>query len=95
MPQSTAIELHLPPEIAAAMRARDRGSRSDEEGIRVRLAVALFAEGAISLGKAAALAAMNQYEFALYLKRMGLPAFDYTCSDYEEDKEFASSLSHG
>jgi len=59
MAEATVIEVHLPGEVAAAMRMRDR-SGTDEERVRVPLALGLFAQGTISLAKAAALAAMTR-----------------------------------
>jgi len=91
MAEATVIEVHLPGEVAAAMRMRDR-SGTDEERVRVPLALGLFAQGTISLAKAAALAAMTRLEFSALLKRVGVPAFEYRESDYEDDLTFASSL---
>jgi Uncharacterised protein family (UPF0175) len=64
MEQGTLVELHVPLDILAALRARQRASRSDEERLKTPLAVGLFAEGTISLAKAARLAGMTRYEFA-------------------------------
>jgi len=60
--------------------------------IKTLLAVGLFVEGTISLAKASALADMNRYEFGLLLKWMGLPAYEYTESDFAEDSSFAEAL---
>lgn len=56
------------------------------------LAISLFAEGEISLAKASALADMHRYEFALLLKQIGLPAYEYSESDYAEDASFAATV---
>ncbi len=87
----TAVEMHVPADILAALRARSRASRSDEERLRVPLAVGLFADGTISLAKAAALAGMARYDFARLLKDRGLPAYEYTEEEYREDLDFLAS----
>lgn len=91
MPE-TIIAFSLPVDLAAAVWGR-KGSESDRQTrIKTLLAIGLFAEGTISLAKASALADMNRYEFALLLKRMGLPAYEYTESDFAEDVGFAASV---
>jgi predicted HTH domain antitoxin len=91
MEQATLIELHVPIDILAALRSRQRASRSDEERLKVPLAVGLFAEGTISLAKAARLAGMTRYEFAALLKTQGLSAYEYTQEEYREDLDFLAS----
>jgi predicted HTH domain antitoxin len=88
----TTIALTLPADVAAAVWGRKRSESGKQARIKTLLAVGLFAEGTISLAKAAALASMNRYEFALLLKSMGLAAYDYTESEYAEDVEFAATL---
>jgi predicted HTH domain antitoxin len=63
----------------------------DGERIKVPLAIGLYAERAVSLAKAARLAGMTRYEFALLLKKRDLPAYEYTQQDYQEDLRFAAS----
>lgn len=88
----TTIAFSLPVDVAAAVWGR-KGSESGKQArIKTLLAVGLFAEGTISLAKASALAGMNRYEFAMLLKRMGLPAHAYTESDFAEDTGFAASV---
>jgi len=88
----TTIAFSLPIDVASALWGRKRSESGKQARIKTLLAVGLFAEGTISLAKAAALASMNRYEFALLLKSMGLPAYDYTESEYAEDVEFAATL---
>ena len=92
MEQATLIELHVPTDSLAALRARQRASRSDEERLKIPLAVGLFAEGTISLAKAARLAGMARYEFAALLKTQGLSAYEYTQEEYREDLDFLASV---
>ena len=91
----TTIALSLPVDLATALWGRKRSETGKQERIKTLLAVGLFAEGAISLAKASALAGANRYEFALLLKQMGLPAYSYTESEYEEDLAFTASMLEG
>ena len=91
MEQATLVELYMPLDILAALRARQRASQSDEERLKVPLAVGLFAEGALSLAKAARLAGMTRYEFAALLRTQGLPAYEYGQEEYQEDLDFLAA----
>lgn len=91
MAETFVIELHLPMDVASALRARTPGEFTEEERIKVPLAIGLFVERTISLAKAASLADMNRYEFSLLLKRVGLPAYEYTQMEYSEDLAFVAS----
>ena len=53
--------------------------------MRQTMAIGLFVDGAISLAKAADMAGLTRYEFAKLLKCQGLPAYEYTGADYQED----------
>jgi len=91
MVDNFVIELNIPMDVATALRARAPGGFTEEMRIKVPLAIGLFAERTISLAKAASLAGMNRYEFALLLKRAGLPAYEYTETEYSEDLAFVAS----
>lgn len=88
----TTIALSLPVDVATAVWGHKHSESGKMERIKTLLAVGLFVEGTISLAKASALADMNRYEFGLLLKRMGLPAYEYTESDFVEDSSFAEAL---
>ena len=88
----TTIAVSLPGDVAAAVWGRKRSEASKQARIKTLLAIGLFAEGAISLAKASALADMHRYEFALLLKQIGLPAYDYSEGDYAEDASFAAAV---
>jgi predicted HTH domain antitoxin len=53
--------------------------------MRQTMAIGLFADGTISLAKAADMAGLTRYDFAKLLKCQGLPAYEYTRADYQED----------
>jgi predicted HTH domain antitoxin len=92
--QATLVELHVPIDILTALRARQRAPQSDEERLKIPLAVGLFAAGTISLAKAARLAGMARYQFAALLATQGLPAYEYGQEEYREDLDFLASA-HG
>jgi predicted HTH domain antitoxin len=87
----TTIALSLPEDVTTALWGRKRSETGKQERIKTLIAVGLFAEGAISLAKASTLAGVNRYEFALLLKQMGLPAYPYTESEFEEDVALAQT----
>lgn len=90
MAKTTPVELRLPADIIAAIRTLER-TGTDEERVKVSLAIGLFAEKAVSLAKAAQLAGMTRFEFATLLKQRGIPAYEYTQETYEEDLAFIDS----
>lgn len=91
MPQTAVLEMRLPVDVIAAIRSYRRQGGTDEERLRLPLAIGLFAEGVITLAKAARMAGLTRYEFARLLKRLGLPAYDYTETMYQEDLAFVAS----
>jgi predicted HTH domain antitoxin len=91
MQAATVLELRLPADIAATIKAYGRERATDEERLRVPLAIGLFAERAVSLAKAARLAGLTRYEFAKLLKQRGLPAYEYTEAEYQEDLAFLAT----
>ena len=91
MSQTAVLEVRLPVDVVAALRTYGRQGASDEERLRLPLAIGLLAEGTISLAKAARMAGLTRYEFAKLLKRRGLPAYEYTKAAYEEDLTFVAS----
>jgi predicted HTH domain antitoxin len=59
--------------------------QEDSDRVRVALAVHLFQEGRISIGKAAELAEVSRVDFELLLVQMGFPVVRYDVSDLEQD----------
>lgn len=92
MPSTAILEMRLPADIVAAIRSYGRQGATDEERLRVLLAIGLFTEGAITLAKAARMAGLTRYEFARLLKRRGLPAYKYTEAMYREDLAFSAAV---
>ncbi len=56
-----------------------------KEAIAVALAVRLFTEKAISLGKAAKLAGLSAEAFIAHLGAMGVPAVDYPAEEIDSE----------
>jgi prevent-host-death family protein len=56
-----------------------------KEGVAVALAVRLFADKAVSLGKAAKLAGLSLQEFMAVLGARGIPAVDYPPEEIDEE----------
>ncbi|WP_395697190.1 type II toxin-antitoxin system prevent-host-death family antitoxin [Methylocella sp.] len=56
-----------------------------KEGVGVALALRLFAEKAVSLGKAARLARLSLEKFIARLGAMGIPAVDYPAEELDEE----------
>ncbi|NPV09103.1 MAG: hypothetical protein HPY83_14205 [Anaerolineae bacterium] len=84
MVEPVAVQIRLPAEVLAALRERQAGG-SDEDRVMMSLALGLFVEGVVSLARAASLAGMTRYEFALTLKRAGLTAYEYGREEHQED----------
>lgn len=63
------------------------GSRPLSEQVRLALAIHLFQEGVISVGKAAELAHEPRSRFERLLVDMGIPPVRYDISDFDQDLE--------
>lgn len=91
MSETVEVQLRLPADVVAAVRGCARRAAGQQDQLRVPLAIGLFAEKEVSMAKAASLAGMSRFEFALLLKRIGLPAYEYTETEYQQDLAFAGS----
>jgi predicted HTH domain antitoxin len=81
------VKLKLPADVVLALQS----SGLDREQIEIRarrdFAVQLFADGRLSLGKAAKLAEMNKYDFWMLLVEKDISPFHYTQEDFDADME--------
>jgi predicted HTH domain antitoxin len=76
------------PEDLLALLARTRlGSRPEADQVRMALAIHLFQQGLISVGRAAELAGEPRAPFELLLGKMGIPPVRYDVEDYRADFE--------
>ena len=83
----TTRTIEVPEEILALLRQSRLGGRAEEEQVRMALAVLLFQQGVISVGRAAELAGEPRATFELLLGEIGIPPVRYDVEDYERDKE--------
>ena len=63
------------------------GDRAPADQVRIALAIQLFQEGVISVGKAAEIAGEQRATFELMLGEMGIPAVRYGLEEYRQDGE--------
>lgn len=82
MPTKT---VDVPEEILDLLRGSRLGERSATDRVKIALAIYLFLEGVISVGKAAELAEAPRLEFEAQLAEMGLPTVQYDLVDYNQD----------
>ena len=80
-----SLELHIPDSVAQAIRMPEE--RMAQE-LMVELAIALYAKGALSFGKARELAEMGKYEFGRLLGERHIPRH-YSEEDLEDDLSYA------
>ena len=89
---TVTLELNLAEDLylslqSAGLNREDLGARASRD-----LAVQLYVEGRLSLGKAARLADMSRQAFWSLLDARGIPAIHYTDEDYESDLETVRRL---
>lgn len=80
------IEIDLPQEIIFAMRGLEKPEKVKKK-LKMALAIILFQEGSISLGKATELAEISRVRFMEVLKEHGMPAYEYGEKDFERDQQ--------
>ncbi len=82
--KSEKIEIDLPQDIIFVMRGMEK-PEDVKRKMKMALAMLLFQEKSISLGKAAELADVNRVRFMDVLKEHGLPSYEYSEQDFEKD----------
>jgi predicted HTH domain antitoxin len=78
--------VEVPAELLDLLQQSRLGARSGPDQVKIALAIHLFLEGLISIGKAAELAGEPRIDFEWMLVEMGLPTVQYDIADYEQDK---------
>lgn len=81
------INIEIPDSVARALRLPEKEQRKQ---IQTELAVALYAQGILSFGKACELAGMRKIEFSLALNERGVSR-QYTEQDLQDDLDYANS----
>lgn len=80
-----SLLLEIPDQVTYALRLPASEQRQQ---IMTELAIALYARGILSFGKARELTSLNRIEFGLLLGRRGIPRH-YTEQDLEDDIAYA------
>ncbi|CCF85438.1 UPF0175 family protein [Nitrolancea hollandica] len=78
--------VEVPEELLDLLPQSRLGSRSEADQVKTALAIHLFLEGLISIGKAAELAGEPRIDFEWLLAEMGLPTVHYDLADDEQDQ---------
>jgi predicted HTH domain antitoxin len=77
--------IEVPDELLDLLKSSRLAGRPESDQVRFALAVHLFQEEIISIGKAAELAGVPRLEFELLLSELGIPVVRYDLRDYEAD----------
>ena len=80
------IEINLPQDIIFAMRELEK-PEGVKKKLKIALAILLFQEGSISLGKATELTEMSRVRFMEVLNEYGIPAYEYGEKSFEKDQQ--------
>ncbi|MEW6675435.1 MAG: UPF0175 family protein [Nitrospirota bacterium] len=83
------IEIDLPEDIIFAMRGLEKPEEIKKK-LKIALAILLFQERSISLGKATELSEMSRVRFMEVLKEHGIPAYEYGEKDFEKDQQIVA-----
>lgn len=78
-------QVEVPDELLALLQGSRLAARDTAGQVTAALAIHLFLEGLISIGRAAELADVPRVEFEFLLVEMGLPTVRYDLADYEQD----------
>jgi len=81
-----SIMLEIPDSIARAMRLPPKEQRRQ---LKTELAISLYAQGILSLGKSCELSGMSKIEFGLLLGHRNIPRL-YDDQDLQDDLTYAS-----
>ena len=84
--KSEKIEIDLPQDIIFVMRGMEK-PEDVKRKMKMALAILLFQEKSISLGKAAELADVSKVRFMGMLKEHGLPSYEYNEQDFTRDQD--------
>lgn len=79
------VTIEVPDDLLTLLQQSRLKERPFSDQVRWALAIQLFQEGVISVGRAAELAGEPRSSFELTLGEMGIPPVRYTLADYEDD----------
>ncbi len=84
--ETERVVIELPRDIIFAMRGLQKPEEVKKK-LKCSLAILLFQERAISLGKATELAEMTRLRFMEIMKEHGIPAYEYGEADFERAQQ--------
>jgi predicted HTH domain antitoxin len=85
-PKMERISIDLPQDILFAMRGLEKPEEVKKK-LKTALAILLFQEGSISLGKATELTEMSRVRFMEVLREHGIPAYEYGEKSFKKDQQ--------
>jgi predicted HTH domain antitoxin len=77
--------VELPEDILALLSQTRLGDRPQSDQVRIAIAIHLFQEGVISIGKAAELAGQSRIDFERFLAEIGIAPVQYDEEMYAQD----------
>ncbi len=88
------VSIQVSDDLLALLQRSRLAGRAQDDQVRVALAIHLFQEGLVSVGKAAELAGESRIGFELLLDSLGIPAVRYDEAEYERDLEGLALARH-
>lgn len=82
--QSKTIQIDIPSNLSSAI---DESDQELKDQLKLALAMLLYQQEKLTLGKAAELANLSRYEFEVALSQNKIPISQLTLSDIESDIE--------
>jgi predicted HTH domain antitoxin len=81
----TTVRLDVPKAVAADKKLKAAYLDAAEQALKEQAVLRLFEQGAISSGYGAELLGMTRYDFMLLLGKRGIPYFNYTEEEWQEE----------
>ena len=78
-------KVEVPEDLLDLLKSSHLGKKPAMDQVKTALAIHLFLEGLISIGKAAELSGEPRVEFEWLLVEMGIPTVRYDPKDYKQD----------
>ena len=91
-PSDVVLEIHCPQHVYQTLRAQGKDKQTLGREARESLALRLYGEHRLSLGKAAELAALPIVKFMDLLHALQMPVVEYGDDEYAQDLQTISDL---
>jgi predicted HTH domain antitoxin len=92
-PSDVVLEIHCPQDVYQTLRAQGKDKQTLGREARESLALRLYGEHRLSLGKAAELAALPIVKFMELLQVLQMPVIEYGEDEYAQDIQTIEELS--